>query len=91
MYINTREPGTTNIRFVTRAAPLISLTQYNTKCSTLRLIHNYYYDVGVASVTNIVSVTGKTIFSIIKFIPNVKFFNNLIGWMLANTGDVILK
>ena len=23
--------------------------------------------------------------------PDVKFFNNLIGWMLANTGDATMK
>ena len=45
----------------------------------LSLIHN---DTGTASVTSVMSVTGKSM---------LNFFNNLIGWMLANAGDATLK
>ena len=43
------------------------------------------YDAGVASV---VSVTEK-VFS--PVIPDVKFFDNLIGWTLANACDATLE
>ena len=33
------------------------------------------------------SVMEKGFFSLVNYIPDVKFFANLIGWMLANTGD----
>ena len=41
------------------------------------------YDAGV------VSVTGESIFSFA--IPDVKFFDNLITWTLANAGDAMLE
>ena len=50
-----------------------------------------YYDAGAASVTSIVSVKGKGIFHQSNWIPDIKFFDSLIGWMLANTCDTTLE
>ena len=47
------------------------------------------YDTGAASV---VSVMGKSIFfHQSNCIPDVKFFDNLTGWMLANARDATLE
>ena len=37
----------------------------------------------------VVSVTEKSTY--IFTMPDVKFFNNLIGWMLANTGEATME
>ena len=37
------------------------------------------------------SAMGKSIFSLVKSIPEVNFFNIMIGWMLANAGDTTLE
>ena len=42
------------------------------------------YDAGTAS---IVSNTGKNYLLLVKFYSDVKFFNTLIGWILANAGN----
>ena len=42
------------------------------------------YDAGAASVTE------KSFFHQSNCIPDVKFFDNLIGWMLANAHDATL-
>ena len=47
----------------------------------LSLVHNY--DAGGASVASVVSFMGKVFFHSLNSIPDVKFFDNLIGWMLA--------
>ena len=41
----------------------------------------------------IASVMRESIFSLAKFYscPDVKFFDNLIGWTLANTGNAMLE
>ena len=46
------------------------------------------YDAGAASVT---SVTEKSLFHQSNCIPDVKFFDNLIGWTLANARDATLE
>ena len=40
---------------------------------------------------SVVNVTGKSIFHQTNYIPDIKFFDNLIGWMLANAGDARLE
>ena len=56
----------------------------------LSLVHNN--DDGSVSITSIVSVTGKkSIFHQSNSLPDIKFFDNLIGWMLANTGKATLE
>ena len=54
---------------------------------------NLQYDAGAVSITSVVhmSITGKKLFPWSNSIPNVKFFDNLIGWMLANTRDATLE
>ena len=50
------------------------------------------YDAGAASVMSIVNVTGTSIFHQSKSIHDVKLFNSLIGWTLANgAGDTMLE
>ena len=51
------------------------------------------YDIGVASVTSVVSIMGKEyFFSLVKlFLIDVNFISILIGWMLANTGNAMLE
>ena len=49
------------------------------------------YDTGAASVTSVVSIKGKVFFHQSNWIPDVKFFDNLIGWMLTNTRDATLE
>ena len=61
------------------------------KChDALKLVHNNY-DPSAASVTSVVSVTGKLFFHWSNSIPDDKFFANLIGWTLANVGNAILE
>ena len=46
------------------------------------------YDAGAASIKSIMSVTRKSSFFYQStFIPDIKSFDNLIGWTLANAGD----
>ena len=52
------------------------------------------YDAGAASVmsvVSVVSVTEKSLFHQSNCIPDVKFFNNLIGWTLANARNAMLE
>ena len=48
------------------------------------------YDAGAVSVMSIMSIMhGKNIISL--FLHVVNFFDNLIGWTMANAGDAMLK
>ena len=51
-------------------------------------LHGSRYDAGAMSVT-----PGEKYFSTIQLLflhmHDIKFFDNLIGWMLANAGDTI--
>ena len=49
------------------------------------------YDAGATSVTSIVNITEKVFFHQSNYIPDVNFFNNLSGWMLANTCKATLE
>ena len=49
------------------------------------------YDAGAVSVTSIVSIMEKVFFHQSNCIPDVKFFDNLIGWTLANAHDATLE
>ena len=44
------------------------------------------YDAGTVSITE-----KKSFFHQSNCIPDVKFFDNLIGWMLANVRDATLE
>ena len=46
---------------------------------------------GAASIASVMSIKGKSIFYQSNCIPDVKFFDNLIGWTLANTHDATLE
>ena len=48
-------------------------------------------DAGAASVTSVVSVTEKSLFHQSNCIPDIKFFDNLISWTLANARDATLE
>ena len=41
----------------------------------------------IVTVMSIMSVTGKIFFHWSNSIPDLKIFDSLIGWMLANAGD----
>ena len=58
---------------------------------TLIYEHGSQCDAGAVSVTSVVSVTESLFFHQSNCIPDVKFFNNLIGWTLANTRDATLE
>ena len=49
------------------------------------------YDAGATSVTSVVSLTEKSLFHQSNCIPDVNFFDNLIGWTLANARDATLE
>ena len=58
-------------------------------CVQWQLRPGSQYDAGAMS---IVSVTGKVFFFYqSNCIPDVNFFNNLIGWTLANACDTMLE
>ena len=59
--------------------------------TTLSYKPGLQYDSGTASVTSVVSVTGKKFFHQSSCIPDIKFFDNLIGWTLANACDATLE
>ena len=46
------------------------------------------YDTGSVSVVSIAKVVGETTFYQSNSIPDVKFLDNLIGWMLTNASEV---
>ena len=48
------------------------------------------YDAGAVNITSVVSVMEK-VFQQSNCIPDVKFFDNLIGWTLANARNVTLE
>ena len=50
--------------------------------------HGSQDDTGAASITSFMSDTGK-LFA--NCIPDVKFFDNLIGWTMANACDATLE
>ena len=49
------------------------------------------YDAGATSIMSIVNVTEKVFFHQSNCMPNVNFFDNLSGWMLANACKATLE
>ena len=49
------------------------------------------YDAGGVSVISVVKIAEESSFIQSNSIPNVKFLDNLISWMLTNTGEVTLE
>ena len=81
-------PGTNVARFCAKKVYASSLWIINYANSNHPLNPGSQYDAGVA-IEHWSWVSQEKVFFSLA-IPDAKFFNNMIGWMLANTGDAML-